>query len=158
MTSKKQKRNTKTRKIKKRHSSKKIVFHSSPVPPKRSVLYGGASGVGFPASFSNDIISSSPMGSYLPVNTYNDPNYLVVNSRNIPFRGGRKSRSNKQSGGGMSISQLGHMVSSGIQNQPDIIDKVNHTITTLPGVGLVASSLSGQSPQNLYSVPNKPLA
>ena len=150
------KRNTKTRKHKKRHSSKKYVFHSSPFPPKRSVLYGGSSGFGFPASFTNDIISSSPLGYYLPVNYYNsDPNYLVVNSRNIPFKGGRKTRSK---GGGMSISQIGHIASSGIQNQPAIMDKVNHTITTIPGVGLVASALSGQQPQNLHSVSNNPLA
>jgi len=145
----------KNRKTSKRRSVKKYVFKHSNVPPKRSELYGGSYGAAiFPATFGQQMLNSS---SYLPANNYDrDPNYLVVSAANIPQNAGKRRR--KQRGGDFTgqISQMGTMATNIFTSQPAVISNMDKMITTVPGVGLMAQTLSGQNVSS--SIPSNPLA
>jgi len=143
----------------KSRSSKNYVFKYSPVPPKRSVLYGGESAYGavaFPASVTN----SSP-GNYLPHNFYaGDPNYLAVASRNIPMNGGIRRRSRKhpkKQKGGDILSSMSSLATNVFASQPQMINNLDNMITTPTGVASTVNILSGRSAP-YTGVLNAPLA
>jgi hypothetical protein len=126
-------RTRKNRKHTRKTYRKRRVFKKTTISPTRADIMRGGSGVSFPASMNNNVVTPQ---SFLPFNSMsNDPNYSVIASRNTgPFLTGMK-------GGNRSRRIKGGSVINAINN--------SQPINEIPGAANIIAGFSGN--QSIFS-------